>query len=1374
MQWTAIFSRTLQISLKILAAFLVLFALLVSLIRGLLPQLDDARNELVRFVEDTYHVQVYVGGLSAQWQAYGPAITVDNLVLPEQDKLPATLILQQVQVKLDFWQTLLTLSPKIEDVKVDGVHIGLKLNKIEAEEGKVTEEIIQDTVQELKQNNPPDQLDWLYQLLFEQLHRYSLSDVSIELLSHDRQFEPIHIQNFHWLNRGDRHRGQGELKLDDNHDALEYLALQFDFNGDGYQPETIKGQVYLEANALDLGEWSAKHQSTQNQLAALHLQGVINLQGWVKFENRNWQSGLIRFKPSWLKWNLDDDVQRFEINKGEFSWVNTANGFRLRSDRLDFVSNDKHWHGFSLAADYQDHKLLSQITSINLEWLEPLLPLIPQVSNQMITQWHQLKPQGYIDETQLSYAPNTGLLLSSQLQQVGWKSVNNGLGAAPFDARVSLQDDKLFVSLPEQDYQLDFGEEFVETLHLKGEPIIATMALSDRLLTLPKFRFFNSDIDIQGKASVDLSQKAGLALSANVAIHNVGHAFLYLPQLAMGKDLTDYLTGALVAGNIPKAKVVWQGSFSDFPFTDHSGVFQAGFELADATFRFQPDWPDIDKLWLSALFENDRMDLRVNKGQLIKVPIDGAHVFIPVMDEHAHLGVQAELYPKGEDATEVLQSSPLSDSVGEVLNIVQVQGQVKGVLDLDIPLYEGSQAQIRGQISLKDNPIYISEPGIELQKVKGDVRFQNDTVEGDGLTALLYQQPTRLSFDTEPKADETHLHLTLGSHWDLSKLPVEFENPLSPFYSGDMDLKAKLKMVFSDSGYSLQGTVGSNLVGVTLDLPEMLAKTTKEKKPLQAEIVGDNKQLSMSVKLADQAEFWGSLDPINQDRLKAYDIIIGRLFQPGDVLNSQGGQLRTELQQANLEKWLPVIDAFTLPSEKAPVHLGLSTTPKPHFFPNLVSIQSQIERLDFIGQPFKYVQMNAAPEQGEWVFHASSDNFAGQLTFHKNWDAEGISIDASKLYLFSDQETQNQTKTETSESEHVPSIINSEKNLEVLKGLPVLTISAKDFRFKGLELGHFEFQGKPESQGYKLHHIALTTPKTTVIGSGDWSAPTENTYGATQLNVNIDAQEFDAISKQLGVSPGIKDAPLKVKLTTHWQGAPYDFDLSRLNGDVNFHLGKGHLSEVSDKGARIFSLFSLDSLLRKLSFDFSDVFGKGLYFNSFTGDLRIDDGVVKTTNTEMDAVAGTMRVRGYTDLTKQSLNYDVRFSPKLASSVPTVVLLSTPGWAIGLGAFALTKVLEPVIEVISEIRFRLTGTMSKPNLEEVERKSKEIEIPDAVLRKVNPSAVREKTPKDGPTNPAKQSEVQQELKPQEKPKPAIQNQPKATKPVTNAQELKEG
>ncbi|MGL5048499.1 MAG: YhdP family protein, partial [Shewanella sp.] len=115
---------------QLLALVLVLFALAVSLIRGLLPQVDEVRQQLVHYVKSEYKIDVQVGGLSAHWQAFGPAINIDDLVIPPQAQLPVTLIINNVQVKLDFWQSLLTLTPRIEDVNFEGVHVALDMDKL--------------------------------------------------------------------------------------------------------------------------------------------------------------------------------------------------------------------------------------------------------------------------------------------------------------------------------------------------------------------------------------------------------------------------------------------------------------------------------------------------------------------------------------------------------------------------------------------------------------------------------------------------------------------------------------------------------------------------------------------------------------------------------------------------------------------------------------------------------------------------------------------------------------------------------------------------------------------------------------------------------------------------------------------------------------------------------------------------------------------------------------------------------------------------------------------------------------------------------------------------------------------------------------------
>ncbi|MGL5487330.1 MAG: YhdP family protein, partial [Shewanella sp.] len=137
---------------QLLALILVLFALTVSLIRGLLPQVDEVRQQLVEYVKSEYQINIQVGELSAQWQAFGPAVTIDDLVIPPQEKLPVTVLVKQVQIKLDFWQSLLTTSPRIEDVNFEGVHIALDMDKLS---GSTTGRV----------SGQSTQTDWLYKLL---------------------------------------------------------------------------------------------------------------------------------------------------------------------------------------------------------------------------------------------------------------------------------------------------------------------------------------------------------------------------------------------------------------------------------------------------------------------------------------------------------------------------------------------------------------------------------------------------------------------------------------------------------------------------------------------------------------------------------------------------------------------------------------------------------------------------------------------------------------------------------------------------------------------------------------------------------------------------------------------------------------------------------------------------------------------------------------------------------------------------------------------------------------------------------------------------------------------------------------------------------
>jgi len=1271
---------------QLLAVILVLCALAVSLIRGLLPQVDGVRQRLVDYVKSEYQIEVRVEELSAQWQAFGPAVRIDNLIIPPQDKLPVTVIVKNVQIKLDFWQSVLARSPRIEDVNFEGVSVALDIDKLT----------------DTSSTSAPSeaaQIDWLYKLLLKQLDRFSLSNASVQLLSQQHEYRPIHIRRLNWHNSGERHRGAGEIYLDNNASDNESLGLQLDIKGDGAAPDTLSGQIYLAAQSLDLGEWASRQQNPYNPKQKLPLEGVVNLKAWFDFAHRSISSGVVQFEPSWLQWSMEDKPQKFEIQSGSIAWIPESRGWQLVSSDLDFITNGEHWPALKLGLKRQDKALFGYINRLDVQTLFPLLPLAPGVDLAALKQWFHLSPEGSVGPIRLYQDERQPWLASTDIKQLHWLKRDGIPNTSPLDINLVWQDNSLIFSLPKQAYTVDLGDEFNAPLSFNVGQLTGLFDIEQSSLSLPKVQFENQDIGIDAALKLDFSAAMSMSLAANVQVKNAANADKYFPVKAMGSGLAEYLDGAIKAGQSQNAQVLWQGALTRFPFEDNSGVFQAAFTLDNAEYQFQPDWPAVTDLSLDALFENARMDIWVNRGKLMDVVADGAHVFIPALGKHSLLKIQAELATQGRAATQVLQASPLADTVGDTLKVVQVQGAVTGSLDISIPLYAGEAEDIRGQIAFNNTPVYIAEPGISLAAVTGTVQFANEKVEGKGIKAKLFEQPLDLSFDTKPVGKDYGLNVKLKSRWDLSRLPIELHNPLSDFYLGKLTWNGTLNMLFNDQGYQIEAKVDSDLVGTALTLPGAFAKPMDEPRPLLAEFTGDQHSTTLTARLDKQAEFVGGFEADAGARFSYFDLLLGRLFDADEARIAEQGHIQIDVTSGKLANWLSVINAF-VSEEAKPVNSEIlaDEDPRQHLFPAVVGIDANIGKFDLLGQGLTGLVLHAKPNDTGWRFNASASEFEGWVDFYPNWMTQGLKVVASKFYFA--PEVKKEAEADFGAD-------------QVLTNLPPVAVNVDDFRFFDKPFGKLVLQAGPQASGYRIQTLSLTTPEVSLQGNGIWQQ--QNGQNQTELSVSLNARQFNHLSDLLGIDPGVNEAPLKVNADLAWQGAPYAFSLESLNGKVKFELGKGYLSQVSDKGARIFSLFSLDSLVRKLSLDFSDVFGQGMYFNSFSGNLQIDNGVVKTTDTEMDAIAGNMKVRGYTDLTTESLNYDIRFVPQLASSVPTVVLLSTSAWTLGLGAFALTKVLEPVIEVISEIRFRVTGTMAEPVVEELERKSKEIEIPESIL-----------------------------------------------------------
>ncbi|MCV4626702.1 hypothetical protein OFC18_31995, partial [Escherichia coli] len=79
-------------------------------------------------------------------------------------------------------------------------------------------------------------------------------------------------------------------------------------------------------------------------------------------------------------------------------------------------------------------------------------------------------------------------------------------------------------------------------------------------------------------------------------------------------------------------------------------------------------------------------------------------------------------------------------------------------------------------------------------------------------------------------------------------------------------------------------------------------------------------------------------------------------------------------------------------------------------------------------------------------------------------------------------------------------------------------------------------------------------------------------------------------------------------------GSPLALDYSTLDGEFHIDVARGQFLKADPGIAKLAGILSLQSLPRRLTLDFRDVFQEGFAFDAFTGDVRIESGVARTNN----------------------------------------------------------------------------------------------------------------------------------------------------------------
>jgi uncharacterized protein YhdP len=152
-------------------------------------------------------------------------------------------------------------------------------------------------------------------------------------------------------------------------------------------------------------------------------------------------------------------------------------------------------------------------------------------------------------------------------------------------------------------------------------------------------------------------------------------------------------------------------------------------------------------------------------------------------------------------------------------------------------------------------------------------------------------------------------------------------------------------------------------------------------------------------------------------------------------------------------------------------------------------------------------------------------------------------------------------------------------------------------------------------------------------------------------------------------------------------------------------LGKGEFLKVDPGIAKLIGVLNMQSLPKRLSGDFRDLFAEGFAFDSIGGDLRIRDGIARTADLRMRGLQAQVTIRGEADLQRETQRLNVEVVPELNAGLASIAVGAMINPVVGLGSFAAQYVLKKPLQEVLAYDVDVTGSWSDPMVSERNRRA---------------------------------------------------------------------
>lgn len=1251
----SVFLRRASRWLAALAALAVLgFATAAALMFfWVLPNIDDHRDTVASLMTRALGQRVTLEAVSGVWQQARPEFRLQGVRLHDP-KGHAALYLPELEATFA-WRSLLFLEPRFNRIELQGLTLAVR----RARDGRYYVGSIP--------INPADPDSRFSNWLLRQ-GRVHVGNATLTWLDEVRNAPPLILTavDFTLTNARRTHR----LQLH----AVPPPSLA--------QPLTVDAKLSAR-NADDLKTWNGSIDAGMAQLSFPQLgtwlalpyqprqgQGTLNM----RFElARGALAGVTAtLDLRSVETGLGDGLPALKLAQvqGQAVWQRGPDGQRVALENLRVARP-----GAALGAPFNagltwnatSHEFTAQ--ALSLSGWQSILPSLP-MDAALRARLHTLQPQGRFDELRFRWrGAQPGLdnfNVAARFSGLGVTAVDNQPGLSNLSGRVEgdaragvfeIDAKQLGLSVPSlfREPVFDF-----DSVHARGS---WKKTPRGRRVTLAEMAFANRDMAGTAKGHYELiaGHPGVIDLTAHLSRAEGTAVYRYFPK-KIGDQTVDWVRQGVVAGHSDNVQLNLKGDLAQFPFEQGNGVFRVDVQARDAVIDYVPGWPRIEGIQGRVLFQGKTMEVTANQARIYGVALAPVKAVIPDLIHHEEqLHIDGEANGPIQDFIRFANVSPVGEKLRGITRDVDGSGPMKLALKLQVPLRHNHDTTLTGRLSFLGDTL-LSSGLPRLDQVRGDIGFTHDSLTAKNMTAQFLGGPLRI--DTTTRDGQVQI-LAQGRATAAGMAPwlgAEWSKRLSgqAAWRGQIDLEPAGERI----------RVESDLVGLTSSLPAPLAKAAAQPLPLRVIRQPQGDGLQHEARLGQTVSaVWLSSATDGFDR--------GEIRFGGDAKmpDEPGLRLAGSGRGLDISGW-----AAALPKGD-----GRATLP-------LSSIDIGFDALDLMGRRYRDVRLQGGNRNGLLRTQVSGHELDGVLTYRP---AGALPARVSAQFR---QLTIPAAAPATGQADGV--------NMKAVD-FPTLDLAVEDFRLEERALGRLEMTARGSPQGMVIDSLLLTHPDSVFRMSGLWH---DGAQSETRAELNLNVLDTGKFLSRFGYPDALKRGSAEIQGNATWIGTPADFAFDTLAGKLDFKARNGQFLKINPGAGKLLGVLSLQSLPRRLNFDFRDIFNQGYAFDEIGATLRIARGVVYSDDFRMRGPAAKVNMSGLADLNQESVQLRVKVIPKLSEGLAVAGAL-IGGPLAGIGALAAQKLLrDPFEEAISQ-EYMVTGAWQEPDVKKLAKSGTPVSEP---------------------------------------------------------------